>query len=397
MSTDANLRPRRRHLFGLSLAHLLCDGYASFPAPLLSGLAASLNVSYGAVSALLGFNAVASALANIVVGLGTDRWKHLGSATVVGAAALTVLCMSTVGVMPHYGLLAVVMVVGLLGCGSFHPPGFALAGDASHPHRHRGVSIVMTAGIAACGLGPVFVSQVVRVGGLRATPWCAIPGLLLAATAAALLRGMPSGRTSATAAPVSIEERAAARTSRVWLALLFANGVLRSYAHMGVIVIVSYLVEQEWGSSVAASGLAIGALQVGAGLGGLIGAMATHTGRERRTLLWCAPLNCLVLLPMMFTTGWVWFLWLPFYGLAINGPGAVSISMAQRIAPRRSALVSGLLVGPVWAVGSFLASLTTPHLMAARGQAATMAFLLIPLALSFLAAWPLPHTHKGED
>jgi len=306
--------------------------------------------------------------------------------------------MSAIGVIPHYWLLGAVKFVGVFACGSFHPPAFSLAGEVSYPDRHHGVSIVMTAGIASCGLGPIFVSQVVRHGGLRATPWCIVPGLLLATVAAALLRG--SGRRSHLESRGS-EHRdgpaSAPRAPVLWIALLFGNAALRAFAQVGILVIVSYLTETAWGHTVASSGLGIGCLQIGAGLGGLIGAKLTRAGNERRTLLWCAPLNILFLAPMAMTTGKIWYAWLFFYGLMTNGPGAVAIGMAQRIAPQRSALVSGLLVGPVGALGGFLASVTTPYLVQHYGQALTMAYLALPLALSFFVALPLPYNQKGTS
>jgi len=388
---DKSGEHRVRHLTGLSLAHFIVDGFATSPTPLLSLLAPALGVSYAAVSLLVGLNGVAAGVANIVFGFGVDRWRKLGGVTTVLAAALTVVCMSLIGVIPHYWVLGAVMLVGMFGCGGFHPPAFAAAGEATYPHRHHGVSVVMATGIAACGLGPVFVSQVVHRGGLRATPWCAIPGLALVALAAFLLRDARAIHEPVKAAiDLQTTEVDTGGRSKLWIALLFLNAALRAFAHMGVVVIVSFLSEEQWGLTVAASGWAIGSLQVGSGLGGLVGARLTATGRERRTLLWSTPVSLALLVPMAVTTGGSWVLWLFFYGLAVNGPGAIVVGLAQRLAPRRRALVSGLLVGPTFAVGAALASVSTPLLISRVGQASTMAFLTLPLLLSWVAAWALP-------
>jgi len=382
-------RPSRgRRLAGLSLAHLLVDGYISFPAPLLSMLAPALGVSYSAVSVLLGLNSLAAAVANVVVGLGSDRWRGLGSGAMLAAAALTVGCMSCVGAIPNYWLLVPVMLAGSFACGAFHPPAFAAAGQATHPDRHRGVSIVMATGIAACGLGPVFVSEVVHRGGLRATPWCAAPGLALVVAAGFLLRGTNvregAERTAVSSAPGPTRRRT------VWLTLLFANAALRAYAHIGVLVIVSYLAEQQWGLSVASSGWGIGMLQIGSGVGGLAVARMTRTGAERRTILVCGLLALATLVPMAFTSGRSWALWLFLYGFIVNGPGPVTLGLGQRIAPHRRALISGLLVGPTYAIGAALAAATTPLLIERYGQALTMAALAIPNVLAWISAWGLP-------
>jgi FSR family fosmidomycin resistance protein-like MFS transporter len=347
-------------------------------------------VSYAAVSLLVGLNSLAAAVGNILFGLSTDRWR-LGYLTLVLASALTVLAMSLIGVIPNYWLLGSVMLVGAFACGAFHPPAFDAAGAASHPRRHEGISIVMTAGIVACGVGPIVVSQAVSRGGLRATPWCIPPGLALVAVAAVLL--WPAPERGGVAAAVQHEPSHASGVlpdPGPCVLLLFANSALRAYAHMGIIVILSYLAEQRWHLSVAASGWSIGILSVGSGLGGLLGARWTQVGGERRTMLWLAPLSLVALIPMAFTSGYGWYPWLFLYGLTLNGPGPLIIGLAQRLVPQRSALVSGLLVGPTFAVAASLASVTTPFLVARFGQAATMALLAVPVILAWVAAFGLP-------
>ena len=378
-----------RRLAGLSIAHLLVDGFASFPAPLFSMLAISLGVNYRSVSMLGGLSMTAAAAGNILLGLTADRRKHLAPYIITASTVLTVICMSALGVIPGLGLLAAVMMLGAFTCGAFHPPGFSTAGDACHPDRHHGVSIVMAVGLAACGLGPIIISAVVSTGGLGATPLLIAPGLGLAAVAALLLGKMrgsppaPQEQESGTAHP-------AAGNGNSHIALLFVNATLRAYAHVGVVLVVSYLVEREWGLTVAVSGLTLGALQAGAGLGGLAGARLTRIVGERLTMLICAPVAMLVLLPMTRVTGAAWVASLFLFGFALNGPGAVTIALAQRIKPARTALVSGLLVGPVYAIGAALASVTTPLLISTVGQATTMAVLAVPLAASGLAAYFLP-------
>ena len=392
--TDPPRRPvrgNRRSLLGLSLGHLLVDGYASFAAPLLSSLAAALGVPYASVSLLIGINSLVGATANILVGFGADRWRRVGVITPIAAPALTVCCMSAIGVAPSYWLLAALMAVGMFGCGAYHPPAFAIAGQVNSHRRHQGVSIVMSAGIAACGIGPVFVSQVVHRHGLRATPWCVLPGLLLVlASAGLILSGSARRASSGDPEEPSASTPAEGGGVRAPLAWLFANAALRAYAHMGVVVVVSYFFEDEWGRSVAASGWGIGCLQVGAGLGILLGGHMTKTGGERRTILLLMPACLFLLVPMAFTTGAAWCVCLFFYGIVLNAPNSVAVGLAQRLVPNRSALVSGLLVGPTFAVGGALASATTPHIAARYGQVATVAVLAVPLVLAWLTAKRLP-------
>ena len=107
-------------------------------------------------------------------------------------------------------------------------------------------------------------------------------------------------------------------------------------------------------------------------------------------MLVCVLLIIVVLVPMALTGGPIWFLWLFAYGLCINGPGPVVVSMAQRIAPKRGSFVSALMVSLAFAVGGQLASVTAPQMLEHVGQGPTMASLAVVLALSWLAAARLP-------
>jgi len=397
--TASDTGERRKGLIGLSIGHALADGYGTIPAALLNSLARHLGRSYASVSLVVGIGAAANGLASMIVGLGSDRWPHIRRRLILVGAAVTVLTMSAVGIIGSFGLLILVCGVGAFACGAFHPPAFVAAGDISHPRRQHGLSIIMAAGVAASGLGPVLVTQVVKFFGLWGTVLCAVPGIALLVTAALLLR-----RWNGAGAPAPTEtQHAAARTgqasrqARGWLALLFANATLRAFAQVSIVVLVSRLMEHDWGLSVAASGLGLGAMQVGAGLGGLVGARLTPTGRERRTVLVCALLNIIVLVPMAVTGGGIWCLWLFVYGLCINGPGPVVVSMAQRIAPQRGSFVSALMVSLAFAVGGPLASVTAPQLLENLGQGPTMGALAAVLALSWLAAARLPAVGSGSS
>ena len=179
------------------------------------------------------------------------------------------------------------------------------------------------------------------------------------------------------------------------VALLFGNTVLRVFAHMSVLVLISKLMEDEWHLSVAASGLGVGALQCGAGLGGLFVSRLTSTGQERRTILACVPLTILMLIPLALASGRIWWLLLFAYGICINGAGPGAVSMAQRVAANRTALVSGLMVSVAFAVGGPLASITSPWLLEHVGQAQAVMLQAAPLALSGLVAAFLPRNGDG--
>ncbi len=396
-SQGSTSRQRRGRLVGLNLTHLLADFFGTLPAPLLRSFQRHLNVSYSSVSLLLGINTIANGVAGIALGLACDRWKRAHRAVMLLAAAFAIVAMSSIGLAGNYWLLMLLMIAGSFGCGAFHPPGFATAGELTHPHRKRGISIIMATGIAGSSLGPLFIGQLVRrCGGIWATSLCALPGLALLGVAAFLLRGQENFGVPPAAEPDPPAAQQAAVPKPGWcVALLFGNTVLRVFAHMSVLVLISKLMEDEWHLSVAASGLGVGALQCGAGLGGLFVSRLTSTGQERRTILACVPLTILMLIPLALASGRIWWLLLFAYGICINGAGPVAVSMAQRVAANRTALVSGLMVSVAFAVGGPLASITSPWLLEHVGQAQAVMLQAAPLALSGLVAAFLPRNGDG--
>ena len=96
---------------------------------LLHALSQGLAVSYAAASALVGINAAAAAVANLLAGLACDRWPRLARAVIPVGCMATVLFMSALGIAGSYWILLVLVIAGASGCGAFHQPAFAAAGE----------------------------------------------------------------------------------------------------------------------------------------------------------------------------------------------------------------------------------------------------------------------------
>jgi MFS family permease len=386
-------RPGLRRFIGLNVSHLLADLYGILPSTVISELARQVGHSYASVSALVGLGGMASGLANILLGLGSDRWPVRRRSVVLWAAAVTVLATSSIGLIRSYPLLMLAMMAGAFACGAFHPPGFALGGEVSAERRHRNLSILMTAGVAGGSLGPLIVGWLVARSGMQAVSLFALPGLGLLVVAAVLLY---SGERDTVALPVTHTDPSgpADAAARIQIFLLFTNSTLRAFAHMSVVVIISALMAGAWGLSALGSGLALGALQVGSGLGGLLCAMATPHRRERWMTLLCVPFAVAALAPMALTGGWIWCLWLFIFGFFVNGPAAIVVALAQHAVPRRRAVVSGMMVGVSYAVGGPVAALTSPWLLEHVGQELAVAFIAVPLVLAFIAAMGLSKPRK---
>src|SRR4029077_14583248 len=70
---------------------------------------------------------------------------------------------------------------GYTAIGSFHPEGAVFAGKLLPEHRTRAISLFMFGGTMGLGIGPALSGNLVRLHGLDALAWLAVPLLTLIA------------------------------------------------------------------------------------------------------------------------------------------------------------------------------------------------------------------------
>ena len=223
----------RRGLAVLASGHACADMAQGAVPALLPFLIDQRGLSYGAAAALILITSVGSSAIQPLFGLGSDRlalpWLMPLGVLLAG------LGVALVGLTSSYPATAAAVAISGLGVAAFHPEGARFANHVSGERRGQGMSFFSLGGNAGFALGPILVTPLVLLLGLRGT-------LLLAVlpTIVALVIARELGRLRRVAAVKSEHAaRGVAQDDRDpddWPAFVRLGGVvsLRSCIYFGL-------------------------------------------------------------------------------------------------------------------------------------------------------------------
>lgn len=170
----------------LALVHLYGDALGAMLTALLPSLQQRFGLSASQLAVLVAVQWLATSMSQPLLGGLADRF---GAARVVAVGSLTCAGLfSLMPVAPTATLLVLVVLVGGLGSAAFHPAAAAMARRAGGDRSDLAVSVFAAGGTVGIALGPVLVIALVASYGLEATPWLALPALLLSAVLLATSR-----------------------------------------------------------------------------------------------------------------------------------------------------------------------------------------------------------------
>jgi FSR family fosmidomycin resistance protein-like MFS transporter len=256
--------------------------------------------------------------------------------------------MASVGLAPNYAALVALLALGGVGVAMFHPQTATLAGLAS-PQRGLAMSWWVTGGTLGWALGPAYATAIVNRFGLDHTWVAAIPGLVLCAALFIWFgRVAPHAKAHRERAPLR-ELRPVARS----LAMIYFSVVCRSAVSAGFATFLPLWVHAHGGSVTRGGWITTLYLTLGS-LGGLLGGwLADHYGGRRVVVAsFAASAPCYALfflLPAPFN--------LPalFVGyLLLQASLPVNVVLGQELSPRHSSIISSLLMGAAWGLGSIV-------------------------------------------
>lgn len=177
-------------------------------APLFPHMMKDLGLSYQQLGSLIGILSIAWGVCSIAMGRLADK---IGRRKIMIAAMIMFSLLSSFSGFAS-GFLSLMLIRAVMGVaeGAFTPTSVAAVGEASHPSRrgfNQGLQLSMFA-LMGLGLAPIIATQLLRV--VPSWHWVfavsAIPGLIVAALIALLLREHPrnelveSATTTASAA-----------------------------------------------------------------------------------------------------------------------------------------------------------------------------------------------------
>jgi FSR family fosmidomycin resistance protein-like MFS transporter len=366
----AAVRPDRRRLALLALAHAVTDSYGnSFLSPVFPLLAAKLGLTLTMVGGLSMVMGLSSSLGQPLLGYLTDRRSRL-CLVALGPAVAAVGC-GLVGHMPGYGGLLLCLFITGLGIGAFHPQGASLAREASAGSSFA-MSTFTVGGSIGFGLAPLAAALALHVLGLGRLPWIAIPGLLLSAVVWQVFR-----RSGVQPLPAPAHDRAPARIRRAIehdheqeqeqeaehlsyrpLAFLTASVAVRAAVQVGMTTFLPFYLVTHRLPGVdreAARGLAVSAFLLANAVGGPLGGHLCDRLGRRPVMLWSFLLSVAPLLLAFQLPGYWSLAALSLGGGILALPHPSNVIMAQELMPHRAGIAASLITGLAWGLAMLLA------------------------------------------
>ncbi len=369
--SDTGISLARARLAVAVACHFVVDFFSFMVLPLLSVLEGRLDLTPSQGATLVAVQPLVAGLAQPVTAWVADRY-NTRTPGVLGMA-LAVLCIGVIGYTENYSQLLAIYAVGCFGIGAFHPVAVACVGQLGNSRRSLAVSSFFVSGMAGGAAGSFVAPPFVEAAGIESLVYLVIPALACCALLAGAIqpvahRAHDAHRQHAGLPP---QERRA-RWRAIWL--LYAGASLRSAVHAAVSVLVIRWAERvvllragepalnealrERASLL--SGPLVAALIVGMAMGGFTIGSTIRPRYERAFLILFPIVSSLSLvafarldriehLPLMALA-------LPacvLMGVAFAGLIPMGVSLAQRIMPHRTSLVSGLMLGGSWAAGAW--------------------------------------------
>ena len=387
-----------RFLVYLLISHVFIDAAGSIINPLLKRLGAHHTASdfvMGIVAAVLWASV---SFSQILFGYLYDRfrmdWLMPLSVVLIG------ICLGLVGLTDSLALLILLVIVGGLSSGAFHPSSTAMAGSLSPTRRPLAIAVLVCAGALGVAAGPWFISRVVDAQGLTATAWlllAVIPVAVVALLAFGAYRKLP--HSTPTPRPPG---------TRLWKGIfsrsiitLFCVASFRSFAVVVCGTGMSFLIAEKThdpSQALRNTGTALALLGLAMGFGGLLSGLFVRRESEKPgiiiSLVLAAPL--LIIFPLL--SGPALLLTLVLGGAIMASTIPLVTATGQRLLPHSSAIASSLFMGLAWGTSGIAAPLAVTALGSRIGYSSAMSLLVAAgLLACILSALALPRIIRPEE
>lgn len=377
-----------RCLICLTLTHIIVDASAIIVGPLWGELERVHSLTENTLFIVLTIHALASSLAQPVFGYIRDRYP-IKSILWIGPV-LGAVMMPMVGPANSVFVLCVVLLLGGIGIGSFHPEAAVVVGSLIPERRTRSLSLFMFGGAMGLALGPIICGAIVSTWGLSSI-WVLAPlysGLIL------LLYqfGKPPAELFERDRKKPAQSLSQMLEGRVFLALfLFMVCSLRLVPNMAMDKLISFILNNH-----DASAFEIGMIQsvflFSASAGMLLMAFRFKSGHEKAFMIGCPLLG----IPLMLVLGWdgcpTWLMTLLLIpsGLILWGTSPAMVSYSHQLFPKGGGVASAITMGMAWGGGGMIQAKITSHFVALGIPQKAFHAIIPCLILAAIGAMLLP-------
>jgi len=346
---------RYGRLAALVLGHFFTDCYMGMVLPLVPIIQTQQRLSLAEVGLISICTSLTGSLAQPLLGVLSDMTRR--SYLVGLGVMLTGVGICTFGMANTFAGMLLLMTLGGIGCGAFHPAGSALASEAGGERRDLTQAVFSPGGILGYSLGPVLGMWLYHQRGLGGM-W---PGMLVGLAAGPLiglsaysLEGRHRERAAAPPPPVHANGALMSRRYRgAALTLLTAVVFFRS----AIVIIFTYLLGvylKQRGVPEARWDRIIMAFVFAGGVAGIVGGQLAAVLSRRWLTVLTLGLAGPALLGFIELRGPLSWTLLLAGGALTQAAVPVNIVQAQLLLPRHQSLASALMMGLCWGAASFL-------------------------------------------
>jgi FSR family fosmidomycin resistance protein-like MFS transporter len=385
---ESNEHANVRVILGLTLIHFTGDFYNSFVNPLLPVFVDTFSLSLTQVGLISGMSRFFAFIVQPTVGYLADRYRT--RFFILGGPFFAIVFISLVGIAPGFSMLLAFIAMGSIGSAMFHPSVAGMVSTYAGRHLGLSMSIFNMGGTLAFGIGPLFITYIVGLYGLRTTPYTMILGFMLMVL---LFKIIPTPQGE------GLRDFGFMRSLKetlggVWkaIALIWVVMVIRAYVGVSFRTYIPVLYAQK-GYSLVAIGAVVSALTVTGALSGLLsGHLADRIGYK--PIFYCAhALSMPSLILLLYSPGYWVYASAAIAGLFIMATLPLGVAMAQELAPRGRSMVSSLMMGLAFGAGGMMAPITGKLADVFSLHSVLVSLTILPL-LSTALIWFLPEITK---
>ena len=379
---------RIKPILSVSFGHLVQDSYASFLAPFLPLIIDKFGLTMTLAGLLSVLLRVPSVL-NPFIGALADRCNL--RFLFIFAPVLTGICMSFLGLMPHYGLLCVLLIVAGLNSSVYHVVGPSLIAGESSGRVGRGMGFWMTSGELARTLGPLLAVAVIAWLGFESSYPVAIIGMAASVYLFVQFRNMDTtgGRTD----PYSTWQvwKKIRHVMRPLLVLLVSRGLVLPIL---ITYLPTFLVSEGMGAGRA--GLWLVVLEVIGTAGTFAGGTLSDRLGRRGVLLLGMGISPLAMLLFVHADGWLRILLLVVLGMSVFVSSPVLLAVLQDHARQYRSTATGFYMASVFGIAG-IALLVVGWLVDMVGFNAALSISAVVSLLGLPALFFLPEADKSRQ
>jgi len=341
-----NIESDKKAVTLLSLGHMINDVYGGFITPLMPLVAAKLNISLGIVGLLLSISSLSSAILQPLFGYFSDMFSR--RFFIFAGMLLATFFISFIGYTNNVYVLALLIFLGNMGVGLYHPQATALAAHFSGKDINNLMGIFIASGTIGYAIGPFFSSCLVSGFGLKATIFAVVPGLIIFGLMYKNLPKVPVKFESPSFSDLISTIRGFKRN----LFILAFISTIRALCVMSFCIFMPFL-WKDHNYSTLTIGVLIALFSLFGGIASYIGGKLNNYVGEKSILF----VSLLPGIPCLLGTLYflnkfpvLSFILFVLAGFLLTFSTSVNIVIAQKAAPENMGTVSGIIGGFCWGI-----------------------------------------------